>query len=95
MKIGNQVIEFNDSQNLCSIEKGNFYVSLYSEGRLAILSGPYAFHREAIENIERVKEEANRVDPINSAFGGFGTVNICGCTKPGILNKKCNFPLFS
>lgn len=52
--------------------KKHYYVSVVDGPRKGLLLGPYATHEEALAQVERGKELANKADP-RAAFYGYGT----------------------
>lgn len=66
----------------------NYYVSTIDGSRYALLAGPFATHSEACKWVDRVRDEACRVDP-RAWFYAFGTTAMRPeYRKPGILNDR-------
>ena len=64
----------------------NYYVSTIDGSRFALLAGPFPTHPEACELVDRVRDEACRVDP-RAWFYAFGTTAMKPeYRKRGILN---------
>ena len=64
----------------------NYYVSVIDGPRFGLLAGPFRTHLEALEFVERAKEQAHRVDP-RSVFYAFGTTAMRPeYRQPGRLN---------
>jgi len=53
-------------------DKKYYYVSVVDGARKGILLGPYSTHEEALKNVDRGKELANKADS-RAAFYAFGT----------------------
>lgn len=63
-----------------------YYAGLRRDGRKAILLGPYASKAEADANVERARDEAERVDPF-CWFDSAGVIEIeCAELPVGKLN---------
>lgn len=71
----------------------SYYVSVMDGPRFGLLAGPFQTHIEALEFVDRAKEEAYRVDP-RSVFYAFGTTAMKPeYRKPGKMNELLGLPL--
>ena len=56
-----------------------FYVTVRDAGRTGFLLGPYRTHRQALANVERGRELAEKADRW-AHFYAFGTAKVAGFT---------------
>ena len=65
-----------------------YYASILRDSKACLAAGPFKSRTEALAIIERVKEEASKVDPMTH-FDLFGTLKAPeGYMHPGKLNKR-------
>ncbi len=66
-----------------------YYVTIIDGPRHNFLLGPYENHQDAIDNVDRVRDEANERVP-ESWFYAFGTASIEAdvAPGPGLFQKK-------
>lgn len=67
-------------------ERPCFYVSVVDGARSRLLAGPFYHHRQALDLVPTVRNQAERCDP-KSVFYGFGTAKAPNGEHLGILNK--------
>lgn len=74
------------NQNFCSLEPGNYYVSVADGPKFNTLLGPFKTHKKALAMVEPVRQKAEDLNP-RAFFYAFGTVKMADdFTKPGLLN---------
>ena len=93
MKLVNPV--FNPSED--DVESANrfddwqnhpcFYVSVVNGKQWNALVGPFRIHRQALDLVERTRQEAEKVDPY-AHFYEFGTVKMPNGFRTGLLNAR-------
>lgn len=66
-----------------------YYVTMARDGvGVARLAGPFNTHDEALANVDRVREEAEKADP-RASFDSFGTAGVVSDNhRPGVLNER-------
>jgi len=65
----------------CEADGIGFYVSVYSNGRVGLLLGPYGTHQEALDHVPMGKAAAERVDA-RAFWYAYGTVRVEGPPWP-------------
>lgn len=56
-------------------ELRDYYVSMLRGSRYALMAGPFATHQDALDMVDPVRREADRLDP-RCAFDAFGTCSL-------------------
>lgn len=68
-----------------------FYVSVIDGDRWGLLAGPFPTHGLALDLVDRVQDEANKIDH-KAHFYGFGTCRVAAEEKkPGRLNDAIGY----
>ncbi len=65
---------------------GPYYVSAIDGRKNYLMAGPYAQHADALEDVQRVREIADKADA-RAHFMAWGTCRIEGSTQVGNMNK--------
>ncbi len=65
---------------------GPYFVSAIDGRKNYLMAGPYAQHADALEDVQRVREIADKADG-RSHFMAWGTCRAEGSTDIGTLNK--------
>lgn len=66
---------------------GSYYVSIRDGARVGLLLGPYYSHDEALAMVDCARAIADRCNPAQAAFAGFGTLRMpVVFVEPGKLN---------
>lgn len=69
---------------------GFYYVDCTDAGKVALLAGPYAKHADALNVVEAVRREAEKVD-FKSCFYAFGTCRSVFDLGLGKLNDSVGY----
>jgi hypothetical protein len=65
---------------------GPYYVSAIDGSKIHLMAGPYAQHTEALADVERARDIADKADA-RAHFMAWGTCRAEGSTDIGTLNK--------
>lgn len=65
----------------------HFYVSVVDGGRVGLLAGPFATHKEALDLVDEAQELAQEADPF-ACFYAFGTLSLATGKRKGVFNKE-------
>jgi hypothetical protein len=57
------------------LTKRSYYVTVQDDGRTGFLLGPFKTHEEALAQVNRARDLADRADPF-AAFYAFGTSSL-------------------
>jgi hypothetical protein len=64
-----------------------YYVAVVDGGKLDLLAGPYRTRREALEQVDRVREAAVACGDPAAWLHAYGIVTLNDGHRPGLLNK--------
>ena len=64
---------------------GNYYVSVVDHDRVGLLLGPFDDHSIALNNVDRCKEYARKVND-RAFWYSYGTVRFENYSRPGLFN---------
>jgi len=65
---------------------GPYYVSAMEGNKTWLMAGPYATHRQALQDVQKARDIATEHDP-RAWWKAWGTVRVEGASRVGALNK--------